>query len=571
MPAEGYTRGGKPDVGWWRDQLEAGAEFRKKMANEARWPDWRKYYRGQWAENQMPVNLFFSMLRAMVPRVYFRNPAVSVSPDLPGPLFAAFAHILNRIDNKLVASMNMKYEMKDMVHDTFITGTAIGKLGFGGLYTPSIVDGTEIPEGPTQGERLDYMSGLAPKMPWFTRLDPGCFIVPDETRRLHEARWAAHVVRRPKEDVARDPRFPKGLREDLPATLLQTTSHSGFMREVAQEMVELVEVRDRKFDRVFILVPNGRRDGAVLYDEVDPQSTRRLPFFEICFNPDDEAFWGVPDAQILEPAQLEINETRTLIMKHRRQSILKILYERGAITSENLARLQSEDVLAGVEIVDNINRVQTVQAADIPQAMFLSLQTCYQDAREAIGFSRNQLGDFQSRRGDTSATEAQHVAEGSEIRVDEKRDGLADLLSGVIQETNEIIFDLWNEEQLIDVVGPGGVPLWVRVNPSQLRNGKYAIKVDPDSSVSRTRQQREAKAIGLYNLLKTNPLIDPIRLTQYLLREMEGVDVEDLMRALPPLQMNPGVVNPAQLSQIMTQQVGAAQNGQGNPLLGAGF
>jgi len=37
-------------------------------------------------------------------------------------------------------------------------------------------------------------------------------------------------------------------------------------------------------------------------------------------------------------------------------------------------------------------------------------------------------------------------------------------------------------------------------------------------------------------MLKANPLIDPIKLTQFLLTELEGVELDDLMRQMPPVQ-----------------------------------
>jgi hypothetical protein len=569
MAAEGYIKGGKPDVGWWRDQVSSAVEFRRKYAKQAKWAEWRRYYRGEWRSDVMPVNLFFSMLRATVPRVYFRNPSVSITPAIPGFLAMAFAQVLNRIDNKMLDQMQAKREIKDMVQDTFLKGTAIAKLGYGGQFTPSPLTGTEIPEG-ARGERFEYHSDTYANMPWLMRTDPGTFLVPDGLRRLQEARWVGHQVRRPKDDIKRDPRFT--FKGDIPSTWIYTASEKGPSVQQPIEMCDLIEIRDRKYGQVFVFAPYGSKDGQVGYQAADPLQERRLPFFDLVFNPDDEVFWGVPEAAILEPIQLEANETRTQIMKHRRQTLVKILYEKGAIDEDQLANMMSEDVGAGVAVNDSIARVQALQAGTIPQELFVALQTVYQDAREAIGFSRNQLGDFQSRRGDTSATEAAIVQQGSEIRVDEKRDAVADMLVAIVEEMNEIIFDLWTTPQIIDVVGPGGLPIWVKVNPGILKSGRYTVKVDPDSAQSRSRQQREAKAIGVYNLLKTNPLIDPMKLTHYLLTELEGVELDDLMRALPPMGMNPGVVDPAQLGQIMQQQLGEAQRGgqAGLPMLRGG-
>jgi hypothetical protein len=521
------------------DQITAGVEFRKKYAMEEKWNQWRDYYRGQWRSGILPSNLFFSTFRAMMPRIYFRNPAVSVTPAIGGFENMAFAQAVHRIDNTMIRTMGVKQELRDMVLDGIMTGTAIGKLGLGAQYTPapSMLPGdTEAPEPlfMGRGERFEYHPRVVANMPWFMRTGPGHYVVPDGCRRQSEARWVAHWIRRPKDDVERDPRLDKKGREALPSS----TSYSGTTTNTTVqhrvEMVDLWEIRDLKFRQAIVLAPYSNREFAVLYQGDDQLSARRFPFFKLVFNEDDEVFWGVPEAQILEPYQLEMNEIRTQTMKHRRAALVKLLGKRGVLDDIEKAKLLSEDVAAFVEVDGEMADIQHITQADIPASLIPAGELVRQDAREAVGFGRNQMGEYQSRRGDTSAAEAQFVQEGSELRIDDKRVLVAELLVDMIEEMNQIIFNNWTEEQVVDVVGPGGVPIWVKVHPQLLRSGRYTVRVDPDSSTGRTRAQREAKSVGLYKLLKENPFIDPMKLTQYLLNEMEGVELDDLMRALPP-------------------------------------
>ena len=98
MPS-GYFRNGKPDPTWWMDQITAGEDFRKFQAHQDKWEAWRAMYRGRWSKDILPQNLYFSTLPSLVPRIYFRNPRVSVSPRKPGFDEVAFAQVMNRIDN----------------------------------------------------------------------------------------------------------------------------------------------------------------------------------------------------------------------------------------------------------------------------------------------------------------------------------------------------------------------------------------------------------------------------------------------------------------------------------------
>jgi len=561
MP-DGYIKG-KPHLGWWLDQIRAGERFREDQAFQQKWKIWRKYSRGQWRSGTMPVNVFFTMLRATVPRVYFRDPAVSVRPAIPGYLNMAFAQLLNRIDNKLLRQINMKKVGKRMIHDAWMKGTGFGKLGFGGQYatTPSVGGVTEGPVG-KRGELFEYHPFIQSNMPWFMRTDPGHVVLPDQSTCIEDARWIAHRITRPVDDAIRDPRL-KNTQELRSVRVEPETLEGGSRIEHRLDTAIMYEVRDRKFRRVFVFSPSQVGSNTCLLDqEFDVLQDRRFPFFELVFNMDPDSFWGLPDAQILEPQQLELNEINTQIMKHRRLSLIKLLYQKGAISETELAKMMSEDVGAGVQVED-LAGIEASQVLQIPQDLIQAKTLVMQDIRDSMGFSRNQMGEFQSRRGDTSATEAEYVQQGSEIRVDERRDILADVVRDVVVEMNEIIFDHWNEDIIVDIVGPGGVPVWVQVNPAMLRHGRYNITVDPDSASARTRPEREQKAFVVYEQLKMNPLIDPVKLTQYLLTEIEGVEMDDLMRMMPPPGAGGlrGVLNPMQLAGMMQQGMGQLQQG----------
>lgn len=548
MP-DGYI-GKKPDVSWWMSQIEAGRTFRDKWAMKSKWEVWQKYYRGNWRAGTLPVNMFFSIMRSVVPRIYFRDPAVSVTPAQGGYLAMAFAQLVGRIDNTLIAQMAVKREMKRMVQAGWMKGTAFGKLGFGTVYGISGSD-PDAPRLPGD-ERLEYGYNVSPGFPWFKFIDTGNIVLPAELKSFEDGRWWAHELQRPRDDLLRDPRLKN---VDKAATSIYSVTTGAMDATKRIEMIDLLEVHDRKFNTVFLLAPNSSEGSQILImPQDDKMGARRPNLFKLGFNPDNDNVWDVPDACILEPSQLELNEVNTLIMKHRRISLIKIMYEKGAITEEQMSKLLSEDVGAGVEINEGFTgKVTPIAAGTIPQELIQAKQLVVQDIRDQMGFSRNQMGEYQSRRGDTSATEAAIVQQASEIRIDERRDAIADVLVELMEEVQATIFTRWTEMQVLQVVGPGGVPVWVQARPSMLALSRYKLRVDPDSGVHRERQQREQRAIALYQLLKTNPIIDPFKLTQYLLTEIEGVEMDDLMRVMPQVPgFNPGnTLNPQGYGQLL--------------------
>jgi len=528
---DGYIKG-LPDTSWWIGQINAGIAYRKKYTHQASWNVWRDYYRGNWKKGILPKNLFFMMVRTIVPRIYFRNPSVSVTAKRPGIENVILAQVLERTDNKMIKTMRAKKQIKKIVQNTFMFGTGFGKLGYGAEFTPTPQEGgTEIPV--LRSGTPEYRDGIMANMPWFLSAHPGSIIVPSMTDDFASGRWIAHWIRRPVDDVRDDPRL-KNVRHLTGSSMAQPESFGGapgVMRPTP--MIDLVEIRDRKTKKVIVMLPFAREAKVAFFDDDDLQGEYGPSIYPVVFNEDDEICWGVPDSRILEPFQLEMNEIRTQNMKHRRMSIIKIMYEAKMIDEVELEKLLSEDVAAGIKVMD-INKVKPMQVAEIPRDLILAGNEVMQDVRESIGFGRNQLSEFKPGSSDTTATEATIIQMASEIRVDERRDMIADMLVNMILDMHRIMFTEWNEEQVTDVVGPAGVSIWVKFTGQQLKSGKYDVNVDPDTAMPETKQLRESRALALYERLKTNPLIDPIRLTTYLLHELHGVQFDDMLRGLPP-------------------------------------
>jgi hypothetical protein len=366
-------------------------------------------------------------------------------------------------------------------------------------------------------------------MPWIKRVQPANFVVPDETEDLDDASWCAHKVTRPVEDVRHDPRFKH--RQKINPTY-PSASDIGLEKQVYRENVDLYEIQDKKNKRVMVVTEDVNQP---LLDQDDLfQQLHGFKYFPICFNEDDEVFWGIPDSQILEPRQLELNEIKTQTMKHRRLAIAKWFARRGVINEEEAAKMLSEDVGSVVDVDGNpYDEVREAQASNIPQDLIQAGELTMNDVREELGFSRNQFGEYHPKTN-TTATESRIVQEAVDIRIDERRDLIADQITEAFKLIHSLIFKLWDVEIVMDVVGPGGIPMWIRFSPAMLANGAYRLDINPDTATPETREMREAKAIEVYQIFKENPLVDPVELTRYLLREMHGVEYDNLMRGMPP-------------------------------------
>ena len=345
---QGYRRT-KVDVEWWVEQIRAGEKWRDDVTHRNRWDIWRKYYRGDFAKNILPKNIFFTMTRTVVPRIYFRNPSVSITPAKPGPAYAVLSRILERVDNKILDLMRIKRSMKMLAQTTFHFGTGIGTLGFGALYTPTPDLGITRPPLTKEGFNLEYRQGMLPNMPWFLPTPLESFVVPAGIRSFEEAFFNAIWTMRPVDEVKADPRFKNT--KDIKSTGNHLSYHQTDMGDVYTpiDMVNLCQVRDYRTGRVFVLAPDVS-DKVLLDTEDDMQYNNGGPHYPIIFNMDDEQAYGIADSKILEPIQLELNETKTLTMKHRRLALVKAFVKTGVLKEEAAQRMVSAEVGAVVEM-----------------------------------------------------------------------------------------------------------------------------------------------------------------------------------------------------------------------------
>jgi len=536
----GYSNG-NPDVSWWLEQIRSGIEFRKRYTHQQEWIKWRKWYRGDFPRGVLPVNLFFRMLRTTVPRLYFRDPAISIVATKPGIEQQAFAQLIERVDNKLIPVMGIKNQMKRIVHNTWMFGTGGGKLGFGAQYTPTPEEfETSIPEQfrSKLTRRIEYNSNVKANMPWFMSVHTGSLIVPKGLMDFESTPWVAMWLKRPVDDVQSDPRFKHVANiKSTTSKGLGSTFNNTMTNENKPDEVDLIEIRDMRTKKVIVLAPYSS-DKVLYFDDDELQSNDRPNIYPVVFNMDDEVFWGVPDSAILEPQQLEINEIRTLEMKHRRISLVKFLIKQGSMDQAELEKMLNGDVGGAVMVKGELSDVEAMELGHVPQSLYSASAEVQADVRDGMGFSRNQGGDYASQKSHNAPTaaEARIVQAASEIRVDERRDVLADMLTNVFEDTNTLVFNKWTDDQVVQVMGPDSIPVWVAFKPAMLKAARYEINISPDSTLPETKDMRQNKAVQVYGLLKDNPLIDPQMLTSYLLHELHGVEFDHLIKGVQQLQ-----------------------------------
>ena len=550
----------------WKDLIEQGVRYKENFGSAKRWSTYREYGRGKFpgftgtATGILPYNVVHSMKRGMVPNIYFRNPYINVS-STSKPGLEIQAKVVESIDNWLLGELGIKAMFKTMVQDAYYTDRAICKLGYDGMWSdltklksPSEILTAELgipishlAKG-KKSERVEYNVNVKPGMPWATRVMPETFVVPFGVRTLDDCPWVDHIVLRSLSDVKADRKYVNtdGLEGTHMETLYKDASRANFYKELSMygDLVEIHEIRDFKRKEIKAFVPG--YDKWIRPPAEDFLQIEGLPFVDFTFNEDGEYYWGPSDVQIIEPQQLEINETRTQAMLHRRIALVKFLVESGAIDDTEITKMMSEEVGPLVKVKGDPHKVVAMLQPHIPADLTQWTEVIRSDVRELLGQGKQQLGE--APPGRRTATEMRDVQAAHDIRMDERRDIVADALTKLLRKINQIVFANWSAEKVIPVVGIDGARYWVKYRGAENR-AEYTLKVDVESMTPRTKMMKKREIVELIQALGKNPRANIDYLMKLLIREYSWIDA---MKVFPEAQETIG--QPMQQQQFQQQQ-----------------
>jgi hypothetical protein len=243
--------------------------------------------------------------------------------------------------------------------------------------------------------------------------------------------------------------------------------------------------------------------------------------------------------------------------------LLKILYEKGTISPDELSKLLADDNVGIAVQVTNISGVKFEDPIPLPSGLVEMEALIDTEVEQILGLGVNQFGEYAPGSADRSATEANIVNQATQIRIDERRDACADLMVDYVADMNDDIAEYWDESMIVDVAGPAGVPIWIKFQPELIRQGRFDVKVDPDSSVPLTKQYKEQKAAQGFAMFKDDPFVDQHALREFVLSQIWGYDADSILLN-PAMQTSPQ--NPMSIQQAAQHLQQMPQPGGRPPL-----
>ncbi len=528
---------------WVEKAIEDGLEYRRKFGLEDLWGSFEAiYYNTHESMMNDGPNIFLSQGDAMLSTITVPNPRIRVSPVKPEEVDKA--PMVEAIDNILLREMDLATEVETASLHAFLFGRGIVKVGYDSEwgYDPTMDLGGDLQLGLTltqlssKGDRrIEYDSTIAPGSPWVKAVLPHDIVLPWGVKEIETSPWIAHRVIRHIDDLRADRKYSNtrnlqptmSMQDFVDSYRITTRSPRGRRSNTRDvEYVELFEIHDRRTGRIRVVCRDS--DKYLRDDDNSLQIDNRLPFASLGFTPRSRAFWTTPDVYYLYHIQNELSDVARQRTKQRRISTLKFLYDGDTISDEELEKILSPDVGVAAKIESGRDIQKAIQRIDNAPNLVLAQEEdlLRANAREQIGFSRNQLGEYVSGR--RTATEAGIVDSASKLRMSRRGLQVKRFYEDIIRIVNGVVFSYWTLPRYINVLGPEMSREWMTIDGPSLR-GRYDYTVE--FTEAGDLERRKLEALNLYSVLGQDPSVDPVQLRVFLANQVNDPSFERLFNA----------------------------------------
>lgn len=554
----------------WLEDIDAGLEYRRQFGMEAAWHKLTmNYMHDPNSDTAVGPNLVFAMGDSLVSTLVVPDPEFLITPTRRSGVEKA--PIVESLCGSMVKKLKLKRHVDLSLLHNYLYGVSILKIGydseFGWAPYYDIGEGNNllgmtITQFDKQGRRIESPE-IQPGWPWVRPVAPHDFVVPWGVRDLDDAPWCAHRVIRHIDSIKSDPKYinkqrlqPMISMEDWVKSYSKigtSVEHLSTAQKKTRatyskkpEFVELWEIRDRMTGEVIVV---SRDYDKVLRKAPDAiQATIGMPFVTKHFNKHPLSFWSTPPAYYLGQIQKTQYDIALQAEKQRRISVLKFMYRKNALSEEALSRLLSADVGAaeGVETQFPLNEILAPMQTGANYDAMGYAEANRRDAREAIGFSRNQLGEFDSSSRRT-AREAVIVEEGAQRRAGKKESSVIELYIETIEKVNNLAFEFWRtpREVLAD-------DHWHNVTGDMLK-GEYEYDATLSTKRSISKTERMIEALQLTAQFAMVPGIDVQALFEFLSNASSHPSIEKLLEPM---------IRAANLPQTGQTDAGSISTGQ---------
>lgn len=541
--------------------------------------------------HQYSANLVQGISRLIIPSIYFRDPKIVCSPRRRGG--ERNSRITESLLNYWIKEAGLKREAKQVILDAFLFGMGYAKLGYevrtqdqlepvtnlageplsndsdeellqdeyggvfsnkGGKQVPILdPDATVVPEGK---EVVSYVNLRRRDEPWVKRWEPWNVIRDPEALEhdLSDARWVAFRSILPLEEVKNNPFYKNtsNLRgTEIPKTRNREEYFDFWKRfqnfDEEEERVELYEVWSRewnkqraRWDMYVCIIAKGHK--SFLLEKRSPYQAEGFPCKVLYFIEHPKSQWAPSMIEIIDPQINTINQVLTYIANFREKYVNKYLY--------NLAVLQEPDAKKIIEGVDSavgvtIDPEQPIEnimgflpVPTIPEWIFKDYDLAWEIIMRNTGFSDYQFGGQGIGR---SPTEASYIQGSFNVRVNEQQDIVGEFVMSIAQFWKQLLQQFGDYKMMLKITGELGQEEWVEFTLAEDIPDDLDWNVEVYPAEHNSKQVELDRALAMYNLLRQDPLVNPVQLLERVFRAFGETAPESFIIQMPAIDPMTGL------------------------------
>jgi hypothetical protein len=520
----------KKKITEWFDELDHALDFREQFAMERSWNKLElNFLNLPEGDTVIGPNLIYAegdtLLSGLsVPEPHFMVRAMDAvsAPNAP---------VVEQLANSLLDARNLdlKQHVDGALLNAYLYCRAILKIGYDSEFgwnprwdTGSVQHpfGLSMTQYNKAGKRIEF-GDSRPGMPWVAPVAPHDFLVPWGTGpNVDDAPWVAHRFIRETRFLKDDPKYKNTGRLEPQMTMKDfvdsyTSGPKAYRKSINKTVSrrggldhrlynECWEIHDKESGQILVLCYTHDK---FLREEPDylAMVMGGHPFVAETFIKHPRYFWSTPLAYYLGQHQKDQFDLSLQAAKQRRINILKFLMMGEALSDDEKAKITSGDVGAVAQIKATSGKKLTDVFMPFPKGTNIDLlaesEAIRRNSREAIGFSRNQAGEFDtsSRR---TAFETAVVREGSQTRGTKKEDATKRLYTETIRKVILTLAAYWRRPRDV-LIGQN----WIKFNGDKLI-GRYSYGADLVNRSPMSPAQRKMEMFQMMGYLSQFPNIN---------------------------------------------------------------
>lgn len=525
----------------WR-QVEGYDDLWRRMVDLYR----GKHYRGLSESDRLVVNMAFATKNVIAPAIAIGNPKFLVFARRPESEPQAI--LAEEVLNYLWRSNNYHKEFRLAVDDFLIVGHGWLKVGYKFVREEVRRDPDPVPEGvddrdPDAPANVESEMVVVEDRPFVERVPFFDMFVDPDARSEKDVRWVAQRVRRPLEDVKADKRYVAEVRKNVQASAVDKWSDSRGFRgsdsEGGPSYVDVIEFYDLRRNIMCVFPEKG--EGFLIRPRKIPFSFGS-PFVMLRNHEVPDHFYPMGDLEAIETLQLELNETRTQMLNHRKKFARKWLYSESAFDDRGIAALESDEDNVMVPVLggENIsNVVVPMPAAITPPEFYNQSQLITNDINMVSAVSDYMRGQMSTIR--RTATEAAMLQDAQNARAQDKLTRIETFLAQIGRRLLQLSQQFMTGDQVLRVAGPMGYA-WVVYDADYIA-GEFDFEVEAGSTMPRNESFRRQAALQLVDAMApfaAAGVVNMAALAAHVLREGFGIKApESFMQAPQVAQPSP--------------------------------